>query len=80
MFARLKPDIEGWIREVATGWESVRTLKDGRVITVIEGRDPGRAAELVLRMAEFVTPRLGRQELSGPEGAPISLVIQEDKG
>jgi hypothetical protein len=42
--------------------------------------DPGLKFKLWLQAAEFVYPRLGRQELSGPEGAPISLVIQEDKG
>ncbi len=46
--------------------------------------DPAKAADLTLRMAEYHFPKLGRQELTGPEGGPVKAVfvfppIPEDK-
>lgn len=39
-------------------------------------KDPGKAAELVLRMAEYHFPKLGRQELTGKDGEPIRAVFR----
>lgn len=38
-------------------------------------RDPGRAADLVIKLAEFHTPKLGRQELVGENGGSIVIEV-----
>lgn len=37
--------------------------------------DPGRAADLLIRMAEYHFPKLARSELSGPEGEGLSITV-----
>ena len=39
--------------------------------------DPGKAADLVIRMAEYHAPKLGRTEteLSGPGGGPLVVEV-----
>jgi hypothetical protein len=73
MFDRLAPDVEGWIREVAKGYEVERMNREGVVVKLTEGRDPGKAAELSLRMAEFHIPKLGRTEVTGEDGGPVAV-------
>lgn len=38
--------------------------------------DPAKAADLLIRMAEYHFPKLGRQELSGADGEPIQVVVK----
>jgi hypothetical protein len=76
-FDNLKPDLERWVRETAEGWESVKVTKEGGTITVVEGRDPAKAADLVIRMAEYHFPKLGRSEVTGPDGGPVEFVIRD---
>lgn len=44
-------------------------------ILEIAGDDPARAAELVLKMAEFSTPKLARKELVGDGGGPVTFEV-----
>ena len=41
----------------------------------ISGEDPARAAELVLKMAEYVTPKLARKEVTGDGGGPVTIEV-----
>lgn len=74
-FDSLKPDLERWVRETAEGWEAQRVTKDGAVVTLIEGRDPAKAADLVIRMAEYHFPKLGRTEVTGQDGGPVRVAF-----
>jgi hypothetical protein len=42
--------------------------------TAKEG-DPARAAELVLKMAEFYVPKLGRTEITGVNGERMTVTV-----
>jgi hypothetical protein len=76
-FGKLECDLEKWIRDTAEGWEAVRVTKDGALITVREGRDPGKAADLLIRMAEYHFPKLGRTEVTGEGGGPVEFVVRD---
>ena len=36
--------------------------------------DPAKAADLTIKLAEYHFPKLGRREITGPDGAPIRVV------
>lgn len=76
MFERLSPKTEKWIQDTAEGIEVTKTDKDGNEVTMKIPGDPGRAAELVLRMAEFYVPKLARTEITGEDGEKLSVSIQ----
>lgn len=42
--------------------------------------DPGRGADLLLRLAEFHIPKLGRTEITGAGGGPLALHLTIDLG
>lgn len=35
--------------------------------------DPGKALDLMVKLAEFAAPKLSRQEVSGVDGAPLQI-------
>jgi hypothetical protein len=39
--------------------------------------DPAKAADLIIRMAEYHFPKLGRQEVTGADGGPVEFVIRD---
>lgn len=44
-------------------------------------KDPARALDLFLRLAEFIAPKLARTELAGPEGAmPVTVHVTFEEG
>jgi hypothetical protein len=82
LFDDLTPDLEGWIRETATGVEQPLMLKgvpvmgaDGKPLMVRTGADPGKAADLVIRMAEYHFPKLGRAEITGEDGGALVVNV-----
>lgn len=82
-FARLEGDLEGWIRSTAEGVEVPLILKDGsqavgvdgKPVTLREGADPKGAAELLIKLAPYHFPMLGRQEVVGNEGGPLVVKV-----
>jgi len=70
-FGRIEGDLETWIRRGAEGELTPLIVKgvpimteDGRTpIMVRTGADPLKAAAIVVQMAEFHSPKLGRLEL-----------------
>jgi len=84
-FERLEPDLETWLNQVANGWdEEVQVRPPGakEPVTVIKrvGKDPGKAADLLIRMAEYHFPKLGRTEVTGQNGEPITIRVDRDDG
>lgn len=54
-------DLDRWIRETGDGFRAVHFLQDGTKIPYLE-KNPGKAAELVARLAEHFVPKLQRLE------------------
>lgn len=82
VFGKLEKDLEGWIRETASGVERPLEIggvvvlgKDDKPLTYRHGADPGKAADLVLRMAEYHYPKLSRAEVTGKDGGAVSIEI-----
>lgn len=50
-----------WLRQVAEGSKEVKA-------------DPGKALDLLARLAEYAAPKLGRVEHTGEDGGPIKTV------
>jgi hypothetical protein len=77
-FDNLEGDLEKWIRQTAEGCEVTELDKDGNPVTFKTKGDPAKAADLLVRMAEYHVPKLGRQELVGPDGqAAIQVIINK---
>jgi hypothetical protein len=76
-FGKLDRDLEKWIRECAEGQEVTKTDKEGNTVKLRMGADPGKAADLLIRMAEYHFPKLGRQEVVGDGGGPVEFVIRD---
>jgi hypothetical protein len=72
---RLK-DLNRWIKETGDGFPAVHFLSDGTRCSYIE-RNPGKAADLLLRMAEHFVPKLERHEVVGEGGGPVEFVIRD---
>jgi len=69
------PELEAMIDETRYGIEIEKTLPDGRVVTGRLNADPGKAAELLLKLFEFGTPKLARSEVVGDGGGPVVVEI-----
>lgn len=54
-------DLDRWIRETGDGFEAVHFLQDGTKIPYIE-KNPGKASDILTRMAEHFVPKLQRVE------------------
>jgi hypothetical protein len=79
-FDRLSTDLDVWIQQTANGWDVEKVVGRGeteRVVVVREGKDPGKAADLLIRMAEYHFPKLGRTEVTGEDGGPVEFVIRD---
>lgn len=79
-FERLTPDLETWLQQTANGWDEEVTMKPpggGEPITVIKrvGKDPGKAADLLIRMAEYHVPKLNRSEVVGEGGGALVVKV-----
>ena len=75
-FGRLEGDLERWIKETAEGFQTVHFLTDGTAIPYLE-KNPGKAADILIRMAEFHFPRIARSEITGQDGGPVEFVIRD---
>jgi len=75
VFAGLAPQCEGWIRATAEGQEITKVDKAGNMVKLRVGSDPGKAADLLLRLAEFHIPKLGRTEITGADGDKLTVTV-----
>lgn len=74
-------ELEAMIDETRFGIEIEKQIQgpNGQSATVL-GRlnaDPGKAVDLILKLAEFCIPKLGRQEHVGGDGESIRVIIQK---
>jgi len=53
-------NVGAWLAAVADGGKGVKP-------------DPGKALDLLVKLAEFAAPKLGRIEHAGPDGGPVQL-------
>jgi hypothetical protein len=72
--ARLS-DLDRWIRETGDGFQAVHFLADGTAIPYTE-KNPGKAADILTRMAEHFVPKLGRLEVSLTQ-TPAEQILAE---
>lgn len=67
-------------RATADVREAIATLLQSNVehmsgwLTQVAADDPGKALDLVVKLAEYHIPKLARSEVSGPEGGPQEVV------
>ena len=79
------PELEAMIDETRYGIEIEKTTTatgpDGKpVAATVLGRlnaDPGKAADLMLKLAEFCLPKLRSSEITGPDGGPVQVIIRK---
>lgn len=71
----LAPEIEAWLRETAHGIEIEKTLPDGSTCIGRFGADPGKAVDVLLKLAEFSVPKLNRTEHVGDGGGPVKATV-----
>src|SRR3982751_1058391 len=65
-------DLERWLDQTASGVK--RLDKDGKETDAyLVNPDPGRAATVLLTALEFHIPKLARTEITGKDGAPVTL-------
>jgi hypothetical protein len=63
--------------------ETVRLLLEqnsdnvGRWLAAVAESDPGKALDLLTRLAEYASPKLARTELTGRDGGPVQLVLDK---
>jgi hypothetical protein len=76
VYERRLSDLDRWITETGDGFEAVHFLKDGTKIPYIE-KNPGKAADILVRMAEHFVPKLARNEHVGADGGPVEFVIRD---
>lgn len=69
-------DLDRWIRETGDGFEAIHFLSDGTKIPYLE-KNPGKAADLLCRMAEHFVPKLAHTQLTGEGGGPLEMVIRD---
>ena len=70
------PDMERWFNECGDGIEIEKTLPDGSIINGRTNADPGRALDLILKLAEYHFPKLQRLE-KGISDATDDELLQE---
>ncbi len=77
LLERKGPEIEQMIEDTWRVIEIEKQLPDGQTVVGRLNADPGKAADLVLKLAEFVVPKLGRQEHVGESGGPVVVEIRK---
>lgn len=68
-------DLDRWLKETGDGFKAVHFLADGTKIPYIE-KNPGKAAELLARMAEHFVPKLQRTEKTIADASDEELLAE----
>lgn len=76
IYERRLEDLDRWIKETGDGFQAIHFLSDGTQIPYVE-KNPGKASELLLRMAQHFVPTLGRTEVVGEDGGPLEFVVRD---
>lgn len=67
-------ELNRWLEEIAEGYECVTFTQRGDPC-YFKKRDPAKAADLLLRMAEHFIPKLERVEHTGKDGDKLSVTV-----
>lgn len=65
------PMVQKWLLEVAKGREAELHPIDGTVLVKAIPPDPGKALDLMSKLAEYAAPKLGRIEHVGDPANPL---------
>jgi hypothetical protein len=68
-------NLERWIKETGDGFKAVHFLADGTKIPYLE-KNPGKAADLLTRMAEHFVPKLQRLEKTIGDASDEELLAE----
>jgi len=63
-----------WIQETADGFDAIHFLSDGTECHYLE-RNPSKAAELMVRIAEYFVPKLAATQLTGQDGEKLAVTV-----
>jgi len=66
-----------WIQETADGFDAIHFLADGTECHYLD-RNPAKAAELMVRIAEYFVPKLAATQLTGQDGERLTVNISID--
>lgn len=67
-------NVDLWLQQVAAGTPEV-TDADGKVAVKGVPGDPGKALDLLARLAEYAAPKLNRVEHVGDNNGPIKMEV-----
>ena len=63
------------VRQVIRAFAETYASRLPSWIDRVAEEDPARAADLLLRACEYVLPKLGRSEITGPDGEPLGRIV-----
>lgn len=70
-------NVAEWLQTVAEGKTATMVTKDGKEYEeYVVSPDPGKALDLLAKLAEYAAPKLSRTEVTGQDGGPVKTVIQ----
>lgn len=65
------------VREAIAVFAEANVEKMDGWLQSVASEDPAKALDLYLRAIEYHIPKLGRTEVSGPEGGPVEFVLRD---
>jgi len=68
-------DLDRWIKETGDGFPAVHILADGKKVPYLE-KNPGKAADILTRMAEHFIPKLQRLEKTIADASDEELLAE----
>lgn len=68
----------GWLTQVAEGHTYRVHLGGGRHKDITVAPDPGKALDLVIKIAEYHIPRLTRVAHTGPDEGPVLISVSPE--
>jgi hypothetical protein len=71
-------DLDRWLQETGDGYEAIKILVVDKEVQIVKHmvRDPGRAADILTRMAEHFTPKLQRIEKGIADASDAELLAE----
>lgn len=78
LLAQNTDNVSRWLRIVAegNGSEIAIAMREGMPVPKALDPDPGKALDLVSRLAEYAYPKLARTELTGKDGEPLQATFK----
>ncbi len=70
------PHLQAMLDEVRYGIEIEKQMPDGQTVVGRLNADPKGALDVLIKLAEFCIPKLGRTEVTGENGGPVRHVFR----